>query len=49
MEALHFTAHSLTQRLLFGLWLPFAWKWWTFHNASREIKDESLWNLGLLC
>lgn len=45
METLHFTAHSLTQRLLFGLWSPFAWKWSTFHNASWEIKDKSLGNL----
>ncbi len=48
VEALRFTAHSLTQRLLFGLWLPFAWKWSTFHNASREIKDESLWSFCIL-
>lgn len=46
METLHFTAHSLNQRLLFGV-VAFAWKWSIFHDASREIKDESLWKLFL--
>lgn len=46
MEALHHPTRSPTQRLTFGLWFTICMeKWSTFLNASREIKDESLWNL----